>query len=146
MNTTATRRLAAILAADVVGYSRLMGADEEGTHERLKAHLREVVDPKIRDHHGRIVISDAAGAWPRPPQNDCASQEGATPKPGAVRGPMWRSSECSRSGWDGEFESPFLQRGIAANSKPSRLLTVGNRASLMRRSTISGPACSGRSG
>ena len=41
--TTATRRLAAILAADVVGYSRLMGADEEGTHERLKAHLREVV-------------------------------------------------------------------------------------------------------
>ena len=36
--TTATRRLAAILAADVAGYSRLMGADEEGTHERLKAH------------------------------------------------------------------------------------------------------------
>ena len=36
---TATRRLAAILAADVVGYSRLMGADEEGTHERFKAHL-----------------------------------------------------------------------------------------------------------
>jgi hypothetical protein len=53
MNTTATRRLAAILAADVVGYSRLMGADEEGT------------------------------------QNDCAFQEGATPKRGAVRGPMW---------------------------------------------------------
>jgi adenylate cyclase len=50
-----TRRLAAILAADVVGYSRLMGADEEGTHERFKAHLREVVDPKIREHHGRIV-------------------------------------------------------------------------------------------
>ena len=36
---TATRRLTAILAADVAGYSRLMGADEEGTHERLKAHL-----------------------------------------------------------------------------------------------------------
>ena len=53
--TTATRRLAAIFAADVVGYSRLMGADEEGTHERLKAHMREVVDPKIREHHGRIV-------------------------------------------------------------------------------------------
>jgi tetratricopeptide (TPR) repeat protein len=41
----ATRRLPAIFAADVVGYSRLMGADEEGTHERFKAHLREVVDP-----------------------------------------------------------------------------------------------------
>jgi class 3 adenylate cyclase len=49
-----TRRLTAILAADVVGYSRLMGADEEGTHERFKAHLRELVDPKIREHHGRI--------------------------------------------------------------------------------------------
>ena len=46
--STATRRLAAILAADVVGYSRLMGADEEGTHERFKAHLTELIDPKIR--------------------------------------------------------------------------------------------------
>src|SRR5262252_530526 len=52
---TATRRLAAILAADVAGYSRLMGADEEGTHERLKAHLRELVDPAIEEHHGRTV-------------------------------------------------------------------------------------------
>ena len=43
----ATRRLAAILAADVAGYSRLMGADEEGTLERLKALRRELVDPKI---------------------------------------------------------------------------------------------------
>ena len=46
--TTATRRLVAILAADVVGYSRLMGADEEGTHERVKAHLAELIGPKIR--------------------------------------------------------------------------------------------------
>jgi adenylate cyclase len=50
-----TRRLAAILAADAVGYSRLMRADEEGTHERFKAHRRELVDPKIREHHGRLV-------------------------------------------------------------------------------------------
>src|SRR5436190_12802133 len=50
-----TRRLAAILAADAVGYSRLMRADEEGTHERFKAHRRELVDPKIREHQGRIV-------------------------------------------------------------------------------------------
>jgi predicted transcriptional regulator len=41
---TATRRLTAILAADVAGYSRLMGADEEGTHERLKAHLAHLID------------------------------------------------------------------------------------------------------
>jgi TolB-like protein/class 3 adenylate cyclase/Flp pilus assembly protein TadD len=58
---TATRRLAAIFAADVVGYSRLMGADEEGTHERFKAHLRELVDPKIREHHGRIVKTTGDG-------------------------------------------------------------------------------------
>src|SRR5580704_17289903 len=59
--TIATRRLAAVLAADVVGYSRLMGVDEEGTHERLKAHLREVVDPKIREHRGRIVKTTGDG-------------------------------------------------------------------------------------
>src|SRR5438128_672487 len=58
---TATRRLAAILAADVAGYSRLMGADEEGTHERLRAHLREVVDPKIKEHRGRVVKNTGDG-------------------------------------------------------------------------------------
>jgi adenylate cyclase len=56
-----TRRLAAILAADVAGYSRLMGADEEGTHERLKAHLRKLVDPKIEEHRGRIVKNTSDG-------------------------------------------------------------------------------------
>src|SRR5712672_3047049 len=55
------RRLAAILAADVAGYSRLMGSDEEGTHERLRAHLREVVDPKTKEHHGRIVKNTGDG-------------------------------------------------------------------------------------
>src|SRR5215472_13218615 len=55
------RRLAAILAADVAGYSRLMSADEEGTHERVKAHLREVVEPKISEHHGRIVKTTGDG-------------------------------------------------------------------------------------
>src|SRR6267142_5734818 len=59
--TITTRRLTAILAADVAGYSRLMGADEEGTHERLKAHLVELVDPKIREHHGRIVKTTGDG-------------------------------------------------------------------------------------
>jgi TolB-like protein/class 3 adenylate cyclase len=55
------RRLAAILAADVVGYSRLMGTDEEGTHERLKAHLAELVEPKIREHRGRTVKNTGDG-------------------------------------------------------------------------------------
>ena len=44
------RRLTAILAADVAGYSRLMGADEEGTLAELKAHRRELIDPKIKEH------------------------------------------------------------------------------------------------
>src|SRR5215469_5416054 len=56
-----TRRLAAILAADVAGYSRLMGADEEGTLERLKAHRRELIDPKIAEHNGRIVKTTGDG-------------------------------------------------------------------------------------
>ena len=57
----AVRRLAAILAADVAGYSRLMGADEESTHERLKAHRRELVEPKIGEHSGRIVKTTGDG-------------------------------------------------------------------------------------
>lgn len=48
-------RLAAILAADVAGYSRLTGVDEEGTHAQLQDHLRAVVDPKIAEHRGRVV-------------------------------------------------------------------------------------------
>jgi adenylate cyclase len=61
LQTTANRHLAAILAADVVGYSRLMGADEERTHERLKGHRRALVDPKIKEHHGRIVKTAGDG-------------------------------------------------------------------------------------
>src|SRR5712672_4045460 len=55
------RRLTAMLAADVAGYSRLMGADEEGTHERLKAHLGELVNPKINEHRGRVVKNTGDG-------------------------------------------------------------------------------------
>jgi TolB-like protein/class 3 adenylate cyclase len=55
------RRLTAILAADVAGYSRLMGADEEGTHERLRAHLRELIEPKVADDRGRIVKNTGDG-------------------------------------------------------------------------------------
>jgi adenylate cyclase len=56
-----TRRLAAILAVDVAGYSRLMGADEEGTLTRLKVDRRRVLDPKIREHNGRIVKTTGDG-------------------------------------------------------------------------------------
>ena len=56
-----TRRLAAILAADVVGYSRLMGADEAGTLAQLKALRRELIDPGIDAHNGRIFKTTGDG-------------------------------------------------------------------------------------
>jgi adenylate cyclase len=56
-----TRRLAAILAADVAGYSRIVGADEEGTHERLRGHFTELVEPKIKEYRGRTVKNTGDG-------------------------------------------------------------------------------------
>ena len=57
----AQRRLTAILAADVAGYSRLVGVDEEGTLAQWKAHWDELIDPEIADHSGRIVRSTGDG-------------------------------------------------------------------------------------
>ena len=56
-----TRRLTAILAADVAGDSRLMGVDEEGTRERLRAHFGQLVEPKIREHKGHTVKNTGDG-------------------------------------------------------------------------------------
>ena len=58
----AERRLAAILAADVVGYSRLMGGDEEGTLAALKTLRKSLIDPKIAEYRGRIVKTTGDGA------------------------------------------------------------------------------------
>jgi adenylate cyclase len=58
---TASRRLAAILAADIAGYSRLIGADEEGTLDRIRSIRAEVIDPKIAGHHGRLVKTTGDG-------------------------------------------------------------------------------------
>ena len=52
------RRLAAILVADIAGYSRLMGQDETGTLARIRSLRRELIDPKIAEHKGRIVKDD----------------------------------------------------------------------------------------
>ena len=67
------RRLAAILAADVAGYSRPMGQDEAGTLARLRTHRRELVDLKIAEHRGRILkmTGDGLLACPfHPPHNE----------------------------------------------------------------------------
>src|ERR1700689_1193774 len=61
MGKAMQRRLAAILAADVVGYSRLMGVDEMGTLTSLKSHRRELVDSSISEHRGRIVKTTGDG-------------------------------------------------------------------------------------
>ena len=58
---TIERRLAAIMAADVVSYSRLMGTDEVGTLRTLKAHRRDLIDPAIAGHRGRIVKTTGDG-------------------------------------------------------------------------------------
>jgi class 3 adenylate cyclase len=55
------RRLMAILMADVVGYSRLIGADDEGTLAQLNAHHSGLVNPKIEEHRGRIVRTTGDG-------------------------------------------------------------------------------------
>ncbi|SEF00560.1 hypothetical protein SAMN05519104_7667 [Rhizobiales bacterium GAS188] len=60
-NERVERKLTAILAADIAGYSRLIGADEEGTLAHLKACRRELVDPKIGEHRGRIVKTTGDG-------------------------------------------------------------------------------------
>ena len=57
------RRVSAILAADVVGYSRLMGADEAATLAALNAHRKELVDAKIAEHQGRTSSSPATACW-----------------------------------------------------------------------------------
>ena len=64
------RRLAAIVAADVAGYSRLMSEDEEGTRARFNAHLAKLIEPTIASRRGRIVKTTGDGA------NDAARLEG----------------------------------------------------------------------
>jgi adenylate cyclase len=74
------RRLAAILAADVAGYSRLMGLDETGTLARLKTLRRELIDPAVAEHKGRIVkttgdgllMSSRASSKPSPVPSRCS--------------------------------------------------------------------------
>jgi adenylate cyclase len=61
MTPRVERRLAADLAADVAGYSRLIGVDEEGTLARLKSFRGEVIDPQIAEHHGRLVKTTGDG-------------------------------------------------------------------------------------
>jgi hypothetical protein len=112
MKQPVQRRLAAILAADVAGYSRLMGADEEGTHERLKAHLRELVDPKIKEHRGRTVKNTGDGLLRAEPLT------GSGPRRQCLPGVAPHSLSPSRR--DREFESVFLQQTVRCPDRRHR--------------------------
>ena len=96
----AERRLAAILAADMVGYSRLMEADEQGTLDRLKAHRREFIDPLIAEHRGRIVKLMGDGALVEFPSvvDAVAVQEGMPGGSATCRRPR-ASASGSASTW-----------------------------------------------
>src|SRR5260370_39213813 len=78
----ATRRLTTIFAADVAGYSRLIEADEEGTIQRLHAHRRELIDPKIREYGGRLVKTTGR----RPPAEFASVGDAMRRAPEAQRG------------------------------------------------------------
>jgi adenylate cyclase len=75
------RRLAAILAADIAGYSRLMGLDEEGTLAVLKAIRSELLDPKIAEHRGRMVKTTGDGALVEFPSAVDAVRSPSPPSP-----------------------------------------------------------------
>ena len=84
-----TRRLAAILAADVAGYSRLIGADEGGTLERLKTLRRDLLDPKIAEEHGGVFAADGHQLFERALALDPQSAE-AQNRLGAVLAAVFR--------------------------------------------------------
>ena len=120
------RRLAAILAAEVAGYSRLMGADEEGTLARLKEIRREVADPKIREHHGRIVKTTGDGLLLEfASVVDAVRCAGEVQREIAERAPMCRRIGASNSAW-GSMSATSL-RTAATSSAMASMLRLGLR-------------------
>ena len=122
------RRLTAILAADVAGYSRLMGADEEGTLAQLKSHRRAVVDPKIAEHRGRIVktmgdgmLVDKGIAALRAARAEARSSDGSNPCGVEVRRDRAASDRIKLGGadYDGRHGGRFaILLPTAPQTKP----------------------------
>ena len=111
------RRLTAILAADIAGYSRLMGADEEGTLTGLTAHRREQIDPKISEHRGRIVKATGDSLlveFARVVDTQCAAQSTCSGRqiPPRFQGRAWSNSMRSETraglGHEDQFPPPRL--------------------------------------
>ena len=85
------RRLAAILAADVAGYSRLMGEDEEGTLATLTAHLKELIEPCIAEHRGRVVKTTGDGLQESSWESACSKPSARPPVSSLVSYVSYRS-------------------------------------------------------
>ena len=124
-----TRRLAAIFAADVVGYSRLMGADEEGTLERLKALRRQLIDPKIKEHRGRIVKTTGDGVLAEFPSVVDAVRCAAEVQRDMLDREVIKASSLSPGG-SAVREGPKVCR-LPAGGK--RIRTIGSAMRLHRR-------------
>ena len=141
------RRLAAILAADVAGYSRLMGADEEGTLERLKALRRELLDPKIAAHHGRIVKTTGDGLLVEfasgPPRGPCRAKRY---RRGCRRTQQATSTSPLRTSANRRARTSRGQYGSIASDAPPypRNARLGERPS--GGSPACAVACGGREG
>jgi class 3 adenylate cyclase len=109
---TAIRRLAAILAADVAGYARLIGADEEGTLNRLRLIRSDVIDPKIAEHRGRIVKTTGDGLLVEftsvVDALRCVQPNGSTAWPSGIR--AWQPTNQSNIGWASTSAMSLLRR------------------------------------
>ena len=105
------RRLAAILAADVVGYSRLMGEDEEGTLATLTAHLTELIEPCIAEHRGRADF-------------DCADADGGFGSTTAVQRPMI----CVRFTFNNGSQPPNVRAWDQSDESRGRQISLGEPA------------------
>lgn len=105
-----TRKLAAILAADVVGYSRLMSVDKAGTLARMTAHLDEIFKPAISEHQGHVVKT--TGCWPSSPAPSKRSRAPCKSRHRWPNGPWTTPEACS-------YRNPYAIR-LRASSTPPR--------------------------
>jgi hypothetical protein len=147
-NRSVQRRLAAILAADVVGYSRLMSSDEIGTLTALKAHRRELIDPAIAAHHGRIVKTTGDGALVEfasvvdavacavAVQRGMLSRNAASPRTSASS-----SASASMSATSSSTATTFLATASTSPRGWRRCASRAESASRARPTTRSGTSC-----
>ena len=124
---SAERRLAAILVCDIVGYSRLMGADETGTLRRLKALRREVLDPAIAAAHGRLVKTMGDGLlveFPSPVRSGPSPAPSGSSAPCSSATPGWRRSAgtgCASASMSGMWwEYHRIVEGLRKAGLPER--------------------------